>query len=128
MSPSPIYFTLVLHFHQPVGNFHEVFARAHDLAYKPLLDHLLAYPDIPVGLHFSGCLLDWLLAHRPEIRVQVQRLVDRGQAEILTGGYYEPILPMLRPEDAQGQVRMHNRVVEDLWSVRPTGLWLTERV
>jgi len=128
MSPSPIYFTLVLHFHQPVGNFHEVFARAHDLAYKPLLDHLLAYPDIPVGLHFSGCLLDWLLAHRPEIRVQVQRLVDRGQAEILTGGYYEPILPMLRPEDAQGQVRMHNRAVEDLWSVRPTGLWLTERV
>ncbi|WP_028570965.1 alpha-amylase/4-alpha-glucanotransferase domain-containing protein [Desulfonatronum lacustre] len=128
MSRSPVYFSLVLHFHQPVGNFDHVFANAYDLAYKPLLDHLWDYPDIRVGLHFSGCLLDWLLEHRPAVHEQVGRLVRRGQVEILAGGYYEPVLPMLRPEDAQGQVRMHIRAMEDLWSVTPTGLWLTERV
>lgn len=128
MSKPPVYFSLVLHFHQPVGNFDHVFADAYDLAYKPLLDHLWAYPEIRVGLHFSGCLLDWLLGHRPVVHDQVERLVKRGQVEILAGGYYEPVLPMLRPEDAQGQVRMHMQAMQDLWSVTPTGLWLTERV
>ncbi|GAB6057847.1 alpha-amylase/4-alpha-glucanotransferase domain-containing protein [Desulfonatronum parangueonense] len=128
MTKSPIYFSLVLHFHQPVGNFDHVFAKAYDLAYKPLLDHLWSYPDIRVGMHFSGCLLDWLLEHRPQVHDQVDRLVRRGQVEILTGGYYEPVLPMLRQEDAQGQVRMHIEAMQRLWSVTPTGLWLTERV
>lgn len=128
MAQSPIYFSLVLHFHQPVGNFDHVFAQAYDQAYKPLLDHLWSYPEIRVGLHFSGCLLDWLLEHRPSVHGQVERLVRRGQVEILTGGYYEPVLPMLRPEDAQGQIRMHIQAMRDLWSVTPTGLWLTERV
>ena len=52
MTKNSIYFSLVLHFHQPVGNFDHVFARAYDLAYKPLLDHLWSYPDIRVGMHF----------------------------------------------------------------------------
>lgn len=128
MPQPPVHFSLILHFHQPVGNFDHVFARAHALAYQPLLDHLEAYPDIPVGLHFSGCLLDWLLAHVPGFQDQVGGLVRRGQAEVLTGGYYEPALAMLRPEDAQGQIRMHLQAMQDLWSVTPAGLWLTERV
>ncbi len=128
MPHHPIYFSLILHFHQPTGNFDHVFTQAHELAYQPLLDHLEASPDIRVGLHFSGCLLDWLLAHAPGFQAQVGRLVQRGQAEILTGGYYEPVLPMLRPEDAQGQIKMHQKAMQDLWSVTPGGLWLTERV
>lgn len=128
MSQPPVYFSLILHFHQPVGNFDHVFAQAHELAYQPLLDHMEAYPDIRAGLHFSGCLLDWLLQHAPGFQGQVGRLVGRGQVEILAGGYYEPVLAMLRPEDAQGQIRMHIQAMRDLWSVTPSGLWLAERV
>lgn len=128
MSQPQVFFSLILHFHQPVGNFDHVFAQAHNQAYQPLLNHLEDYPDIRIGLHFSGCLLDWLLPFAPGFQDQVGRLVRKGQAEILTGGYYEPVLAMLRPEDAQGQIRMHLQAMQDLWSVRPVGLWLTERV
>ena len=59
-------FTIVLHNHQPVGNFERVFAEAYDAAYRPFLDVLERYPAVKIGLHVSGCLLDWIEDNRPE--------------------------------------------------------------
>ena len=48
---------LVLHNHQPVGNFDHVFEKAVRTAYGPFLDEFDRFPDMRVTLHFSGCLL-----------------------------------------------------------------------
>ncbi len=123
-----INFLLVVHNHQPVGNFDFVIEDAYQTAYRPFLEVLSRYPSVKVGIHNSGCLLDWLGAHRPEYLDRLGELVARGQVEPVTGGYYEPILSSIPDADREGQVRKLSDWLAHRFGRRPTGLWLTERV
>jgi hypothetical protein len=117
-----------LHNHQPVGNFDFIFARAYERAYHPFLEVLKRHSGIRISLHFSGILLDWLEEHRPEYIRDVRALCAAGQVEILAGAYYEPILPMLRDADREGQIAKLIRRVEEVFGTTPRGMWLAERV
>ncbi len=119
---------LVIHNHQPVGNFDRVFARATDLAYEPMVGALERHPRIRVALHYTGPLLDWLGAHRPELLARVRALARQGQIEVLTGGYYEPILAIIPDADKRGQIEKLTRAVVERFGYTPDGLWLAERV
>jgi alpha-amylase len=119
---------LALHNHQPVGNFGWVLADVYEKAYAPMLDALDRHPGVRVALHYTGPLLDWIRAERPEFLVRLRALVDRGQVELLGGGYYEPVLASLPERDRIGQlVRMADEV-ELIAGRRPRGAWLAERV
>ncbi len=118
----------VIHNHQPVGNFDFVFERAYQQAYKPFLAVLVAHPRIRISMHFSGILLDWLEVHRPEYIRSLRKVVEKGQLEILGGGFYEPILPVISDADKIGQIRKLQETVHRLFGVKPKGIWLAERV
>jgi 4-alpha-glucanotransferase len=119
---------LVIHNHQPVGNFGWVIQDVYERAYSPMLYALERHPGIRLGMHYTGPLLQWLAEYRPEALDQLRRLVDRGQVEIVGGGYYEPILVALPDRDRHGQlVRMRDEL-EKLFGERPRGAWLAERV
>ena len=62
---APIRFVFGLHLHQPVGNFDHVFAQHVEDVYRPLLDRLAGRGFLPVVLHLSGPLLEWLERHEP---------------------------------------------------------------
>ncbi|MCG2677089.1 DUF1925 domain-containing protein, partial [bacterium] len=53
---------------------------------------------------------------------------EKGQIEILGGGFYEPLLPLIPLEDVRGQIEMMNDFILQNFSYRPKGFWLTERV
>ena len=55
-------------------------------------------------------------------------LAGRGQVELLTGGFYEPILPILPDWDKIGQVQHLSEFLHTYFGVKPRGLWLAERV
>jgi hypothetical protein len=117
-----------VHSHQPVGNFDFIFERAHAQAYAPFLETLAAHPSIRMSMHFSGILLDWLEAKRPEYLKSLRVLVDRGQVEILGGGFYEPILPVISDGHKRRQLDKLQEAARRLFGVTPRGLWLAERV
>jgi alpha-amylase len=117
-----------IHNHQPVGNFDHVFREAHDRCYRPFLDLLWQHPTFRLSLHYSGPLLDWFEEHEPSFLDQLGRLVKRDQVELLTGGYYEPILAIIPERDAIGQIRMMTRHLRERLGVDSKGLWLAERV
>ncbi|MEW5721468.1 MAG: alpha-amylase/4-alpha-glucanotransferase domain-containing protein [Thermodesulfobacteriota bacterium] len=119
---------LALHCHQPVGNFDKVFALAVEKSYRPLLELLRAHPGVKAGLHFSGPLLEWLEGHETGVLDLIGGLVDRGQVEMLSGGFFEPLLAEIPRKDALGQVEMMNEYLERRFGHRPTGFWLTERI
>ena len=119
---------LVIHFHQPVGNLDSVVAKATDRCYRPFLELLAGYEDIPMTLHFSGCLLEWIEANATDVSQQLRSLVDRGQVELLTGGFYEPILAALPHRDRVGQIEMLSKHLNQEYTAEPSGAWLTERV
>ncbi|GAC1655967.1 MAG: DUF1926 domain-containing protein [Candidatus Dormibacteraceae bacterium] len=119
---------LALHNHQPVGNFGWVLEDMYRDSYLPLVESLERHPRASVALHYSGFLLDWLSDHHPELLARVRLLVDRGQVEILGGGYYEPILPSIPDRDKAAQLERLRDAVERIFGRPPTGLWLAERV
>lgn len=123
-----IHLLFAVHNHQPVGNFDFIFERAFERAYKPFLEVLERHPGVRVSIHFSGILLDWLEANRPAYLRAVRVLREQGRVEVLGGGYYEPILPMLTESDRRGQIEALSARVESLFGERPRGMWLAERV
>lgn len=121
-------FILTLHNHQPVGNFDFIFEMAHDRAYKPMLDLLYKHPEFKVNLHYSGPLLEWFASNRPRFFQQLAEMIQRGQVEIMGGGFYEPILPILPHKDKVGQIEKMNRFLKSEFGVEAKGFWLAERV
>lgn len=121
-------FLFGVHNHQPLGNFDHVFEELYGQCYQPYFVVLQQFPKLKTTAHFSGCLLEWLQAHRPEYLEVIRGLVQNGQLELLSGGFYEPILSSLPEEDAIGQIRMMNDFLEEEFGCRPQGLWLTERI
>jgi len=97
--PPKFHLSLLIHAHQPVGNFEDVIEECCQNAYLPFVQMLEKHPAIRVGLHYSGSLLTWIEKNHPEYFVQVRRLVQRGQVEMVGGGFYEPILPVIPPQD-----------------------------
>lgn len=123
-----VYFILALHNHQPVGNLGEVFEESFRRTYEPFIGVLERFPGVKVVLHYSGSLLDWLVENEPRFIGRLKKLVAGGRVEILGGGYYEPILPVIPDGDKIGQIRMLTSRLQELFGVKPRGMWLAERV
>jgi len=125
---SHVYFLLCIHNHQPVGNFESVIEEAYQKAYKPFIDIMYDYPDFKFALHCSGILWDYFLEKHPEYIEIVKKMFERKQVELVSGGYYEPILSSVPQKDRVGQIKMMNEFLKKTFNVQPQGLWLTERI
>jgi len=124
----PLRFAFGVHLHQPVGNFDSVFEQHLAEVYRPLLSALRDGGGLPITLHLSGPLLDWLEAHAPAWLDEVGALVAEGRVELLMSGYDEPILAMLPRADRLEQLGRMRDAIRARFGVVATGLWLTERV
>lgn len=119
---------LIVHFHQPVGNFDFVIKDVYERCYKPFLDTICRYPRIKWNLHFSGSLLEWFESNEPEILEIIRGLVKSGQVELMGGAMYEPILSVIPEEDSIGQIELMRQYVASLFNNNTKGAWIPERV
>lgn len=119
---------LLLHNHQPIGNFDHVFQEAYEDSYRPFLEVFSRWDPIKISLHISGPLMEWLATHRPGYLDQLRELVAAGRVEMIGGPFYEPILPMIPSVDRIGQIRRYSRFLENRLGARIRGMWIPERV
>ncbi len=119
---------LVLHNHQPVGNFDGVIEQAYQDSYLPFLDVFESFDPLKISLHTSGPLMVWLAEKHPEYVHRVAGLVAAGRIEIIGGPFYEPILPMLPSRDRIGQIRRYTEYLNATFSTNVLGMWMPERV
>jgi alpha-amylase len=119
---------LVIHNHQPVGNFGWVIEEMYEKSYEPMVGALERHPQVRVALHYTGPLLEWLSAEQPEFIERLRALVGRDQVEILGGGLFEPILVSLPQRDRAGQLERMRATIGELFGATPRGAWLAERV
>jgi len=119
---------LVIHAHQPAGNFDSVLEDVYRLAYRPFLEELRRRAGIRVAFHYSGILLEWLEKRHPEYFDWLGELIEAGRVELLGGGYYEPILSAIPERDRLAQLERMSRYLERRFGRAPRGAWLTERV
>jgi len=111
-----------------VGNFDHVIEEAYHKSYEPFLEVLSEHPQVRVSLHYSGHLLEWIEARHPEFVSKLCRMVERGQVEMVGGGYYEPILPSIPDRDKLAQLAKLREYIRSRFGVAPRGAWLAERV
>ncbi len=115
------------HNHQPIGNFDYVIEEAYEKSYLPFFK-LAAKYDVKFATHFSGILLDWLEKNHPEQLALLKKMVTSGQLEIISGGYYEPILAVIPDRDKHEQITRLTSRIKELLDYDASGLWLAERV
>jgi 4-alpha-glucanotransferase len=127
-SLNSIHIGLLLHNHQPVGNFPWVFQQVYEGSYLPMLEALERHPHVRISLHYTGSLLDWLKETHPDFLKRVAQLVTSKQVEMVSGGYYEPILPSIPDDDKIVQIRRLTASLKAELGSDPTGMWLAERV
>ncbi len=123
-----INFTFGIHNHQPIGNFGWILDMATENAYRPFLNTLQNHPKVKISFHFSGILLEYLNDRHPDLIEMMKKMIGSRQIEILTGGYYEPILIMLYDRDKKKQIEKHKRYMVETFGYEPKGLWLAERI
>ena len=125
---APIRFVFGLHLHQPVGNFDHVFEQHVEDVYRPILQRLSEREFLPLVLHLSGPLLEWLEEHDSAYLDFLGNLVSGGKVELLLAGFYEPVLASLPRTDRVEQIQWMRDSVRHRFGVDAGGLWLTERV
>ncbi|MDY0167800.1 MAG: DUF1926 domain-containing protein [Thermoguttaceae bacterium] len=119
---------LVLHNHQPIGNFDHVFEQAYQDSYLPFLDVFSRYDPLRIALHTSGPLMEWLDQRHPDYLDRLAELVATGRVEIVGGAFHEPILAMIPARDRLGQIRSYTRWLENRLGAKVRGMWMPERV
>ncbi|MEW6162041.1 MAG: alpha-amylase/4-alpha-glucanotransferase domain-containing protein [Nitrospirota bacterium] len=125
---SKLYLILAIHNHQPVGNFEHIFEESYRKAYLPFLEVLNLHPSLKVVLHYSGNLLSWFEKRHPEALEMIHSLVSAKRVEILSGGFYEPILSAIPEKDRVSQIKELSGYIKKLLGYSPKGMWLAERV
>jgi 4-alpha-glucanotransferase len=121
-------FLMAIHFHQPVDNFGFVFEEITEKCYEPFLNTIQDFPSVKFNLHYSGSLLEWFRDNRPNILDMIRKVVDAGQAEIIGGGFYEPIISSVLPHEAAGQIEMMSGFLRANFKANVKGAWIAERI
>lgn len=124
----PLRLVLVLHNHQPIGNFDGVFEQAYQDSYLPFLNVFERYPGLKIALHTSGSLMEWLDARHPEYVDRLAGLVNAGRIEVVGGPFFEPILTMIPPRDRVGQIKTYAEWLNRRLGAEVRGIWMPERV
>jgi hypothetical protein len=127
MTPT-LRFCLVLHNHQPIGNFDDVVERAYHDSYLPFLEVFERFPGLKIALHTSGCLLEWLDLHHRDYVDRLAGHVATGRIEIVGGPFFEPILTMIPRGDRIGQIVSYTEFLRERLGAVVHGMWMPERV
>jgi len=121
-------FLLGFCFTPPIHSTEDELEAYYVAAVKPFVTVAYRFPDVPLTLFFSGPLLEWLQDKHSEYLTVLTEMIKRKQVEVLGGGYYAPLLPLIPPTDRLGQIEELTTLVRKLLGRRPRGLWLTKGV
>ena len=101
-----------------------LFEKDYNLVYKPLIKFLYSHEDFPFSFSFTGNQIIFFKKRKNEIISIIRELIERKQVEILGGGYYDPVLPLIYPVDRNGQIDSLSTELRHTVGKRPRGITL----
>ncbi|MDR1586624.1 MAG: DUF1926 domain-containing protein [Treponema sp.] len=114
------------HAHVPYGAVDREFEKVYKDHVKPFVSTLYKFPKIQAALHYSGVLLNWIERNHPELFMLMEDMVSRRQTELLGGGFYEPMLPLIPLQDKIGQIEFLTTYLRKQFGKRPLGCWIPD--
>ncbi|MBQ7159307.1 MAG: DUF1926 domain-containing protein, partial [Treponema sp.] len=102
----------------------DILEQKYQRLYKKLISFLYANPACKFTFSFYGTFFSWLTKKHPEFVQLLKELLARKQIEVLGGGYYNPVFPLLLPMDRSGQIEMYGSELSGALGKRPRGMTL----
>lgn len=93
-----------------------------------LLELLEKHPEFKISFSFSGVFLEQVEEFAPEVLESFQKLVATGRVEILAETYYHSLSFLFDKDEFKEQVRLHAKLVKQLFGVEPEVFRNTELV
>ena len=97
---------------------------AYKSVYKPLGALLLANPQLKFSFFFTGPQIEFFKKKNPEFLELIKNLIARKQAEVIGGGYYNPLFPLILPADRAAQIEKLTTSLRQNFGKRPRGICL----
>ncbi|MDR2952809.1 MAG: DUF1926 domain-containing protein [Treponema sp.] len=116
------------HAHVPSGANESEFENVYADKILPFVSNMHRYSKIQAVLHYSGVLLHWIERAHPEFFMLIEDMVSRKQIEILSGGFYEPMLPLIPLQDRIGQIELLTTYLRKHFGKRPLGCMIPRMV
>jgi 4-alpha-glucanotransferase len=110
----------------PEGSEETTFEETYQSCWRPFLSVLYRFPGIFATVHYSGTVLHWLEARHPEFLMLLEEMVLRKQVELLGGGFFAPLMPLIPGPDRLGQVELLTTFLRKSFGKRPRGCWLPD--
>jgi hypothetical protein len=117
---------LGIHYHVANGAGASAFERVYKEKIHPVLSTLYKFPKFPAVLHFSGSLWYWIERNHNEILMLIANMISRKQIELLSGGFYEPMMPFIGYNDRIGHIEMLTTYLRKHFGKRARGCLLPE--
>ena len=102
----------------------EEYDKVYQSVYKPLAKFLYSHPDFKFSFSFTGPQLIFYKKKHTEFITILKELVERNQVELLGGGFYSPVLPLLFQVDRNTQIDMLSTEIRQTIGKRPRGISL----
>ncbi|MBQ3670702.1 MAG: DUF1926 domain-containing protein [Treponema sp.] len=100
------------------------FSERYEFFYKKLVSFLFKNQEISMVFHFDGESIEWFEKNHAEFFQILHKLLDRKQIEIIGGGFYNPIFPLIFPMDRTGQIEKLTAILRQITGKRPRGFFL----
>lgn len=101
---------------------HEEFEKKYNSVYKNLVSFMFDQPSCRFAVSLSGHFISWIDKEHSEFHQILSKLIGRKQTELLGGGYYNPIFPLLFPQDRTGQIDLLTSEIRRCVGKRPRGM------
>jgi hypothetical protein len=108
------------------GNDIAVLEETYQKAHKKIIAFFYNHPQFPFSWTFSGVQLAYYAEKHPEFTDTLAELVARKQLELIGGGYYEPVFPLLTSADCIAQIELLTTLQHSLIGPRPRGIALSD--
>jgi 4-alpha-glucanotransferase len=110
----------------PEGTEESLFEDTYQVCWRPFLSVLYRFPALSAVLHYSGTVLHWLESRHPEFLMLLEEMILRKQIELLGGGFFAPLMPLIPGPDRLGQVELLTTFIRRSFGKRPRGCWLPD--
>ncbi|MBL8966737.1 MAG: DUF1926 domain-containing protein [Spirochaetaceae bacterium] len=112
--------------HIPEGAEESFFEETYQVCWRPFLSALYRFPEIYAVVHYTGTVLRWLEARHPEFLMLLEEMAARKQIELLGGGFFAPLLPLVSSQDRLGQIELLTTYIRKAFGKRPRGCWIQD--
>lgn len=103
-----------IHFYQPANADKKKIIEATVKSYERILRGLEENPQVKFSANITGCLLSRLdeELNRQDIIRRINKLVQKGQLELVGSAAYHPILPLINPQKAREQIIENKNILK----------------